>query len=288
MPEQDLPERDVIVTGATGHLGRHVIAAFRNAGWSAHGVDLEADRFGGIDAADLRDPAEAVRLLGKACVIAHCAALPRPVGYTADEVFSTNMALMHSVLSAAESGRARRVIFASSYSVVGLPFAPVRPALQGLPLTEDEPAAPQDVYALTKWLGEEMLEAFVRRTGRKAVSLRLPWIHTEQSFCDDILPIRDDDDSAVHLWAWIDARDAGRAFVAAAEAEIAGHTRLFLSADDSFSRRPTAELAEAGWPEVALRRPLKGHESLIDAAAARRMLGFAPIYGWQDYARAVT
>lgn len=275
--------RTVAVTGASGHLGRHVLAAFRSAGWTTQGFDTVGEPGTGVTEADLRDPAAARRLLAGASVVVHCAALPRPVGYAADDVFAANMALTHAAVSGAEEGGAERIVYASSFSVVGLPFAPVRPRLAALPLTEDEPAAPQDVYALTKWLGEEMLEAFVRRTGRSAVSLRLPWIHTPETFVEQVLPLQDSPESNLHLWSWIDARDAARGFVAAAEAEISGHARLYLAAKDSFSTRPSSDLAREGWPDVSLSRPLLGHESLIDADRARTVLGFESQHRWQDY-----
>ncbi|MEP3437335.1 MAG: NAD(P)-dependent oxidoreductase [Hoeflea sp.] len=280
-------QRSVVVTGAAGHLGRNVLAAFRDVGWNARGLDIVGDADLGVEAVDLRDFAVARRHLATASFVAHCAALPRPVGYEASDVFSTNMALMYAAIAGAEDGCATRIIYASSYSIIGLPFAPNRPKLTALPITEDEKAAPQDVYATTKWLGEEMLDAYVRRTGNAAVSLRLPWIHTPESFAEQVVPIRDDPDSHIHLWSWIDARDAGRAFVAAAEADIEGHLRLFVSADDSFATRPSAELVAESWPEVFVVGNLSGRKSLIDASRARQTIGFVPAYGWSDYPHSI-
>ncbi|MCY0096979.1 NAD-dependent epimerase/dehydratase family protein [Hoeflea ulvae] len=281
-------QRNVVVTGAAGHLGRNVLAAFIEAGWNAQGLDIVGDADLGVEAVDLRDLDVARRHLANASVVAHCAALPRPVGYEASDVFSTNMALMYAAIAAAEDGCATRIIYASSYSIIGLPFAPNRPKLTALPITEDEKAAPQDVYATTKWLGEEMLDAYVRRTGNTGVSLRLPWIHTPESFAKEVVPIRDDPDSHIHLWAWIDARDAGRAFVAAAEADIEGHLRLFVSADNSFATRPSADLVAESWPEVPVTGDLSGGKSLIDASRAREMIGFVPAYNWSDYPNSIT
>lgn len=275
-----IDSKSVVVTGAAGHLGRHVMRAFEAAGWRTVGVDVTPAS--GVHLADLRDPNCAREYLSDVAVIAHCAALPRPVGYSADDVFATNMALMHGVISAAERSGAR-IVYASSYSVIGLPFATHLPDLTALPLSESEPAQPQDVYALTKWLGEEMLSAFVLRTKGSAVSLRLPWIHTAESFARDVLPIQDDTASRIHLWAWIDAADTAHGFVAAANAQLRGHQRVYMSAPDSFSTRPTAELVAEGWPDTVITRPLCGHESLIDNACARAILGYAPDRSWRKY-----
>lgn len=277
---QSIGSRSVVVTGAAGHLGRHVMHAFEAAGWRTTGLDVAPAA--GVDLADLRDPDCAREHLSAVDVIAHCAALPRPVGYSADDVFATNMALTHRVISAAERSAAR-IVYASSYSVIGLPFATHPPNLTALPLSESEPAQPQDVYALTKWLGEEMLSAFVRRTKGSAVSLRLPWVHTAESFARDVLPICDDAASRIHLWAWIDAEDAADGFIAAANAQLSGHQRLYMSAPDSFSNRPTADLVAEGWPDTAITRPLSGYESLIDNARARAILGYVPGRSWRTY-----
>lgn len=276
----DVARKSVVITGAAGHLGRHVAAAFRAAGWRTRGVDLVAAPE--VETVDLRDPVTARDRLAGADAVVHCAALPRPVGHAADDVFAVNMALMHGAVSAAEATGAR-LVYASSYSVIGLPFAPRPVRLRALPVTEAEAPAPQDIYATTKWLGEEMIEAMVRRTGLSAISLRLPWVHTAESFAREVLPIRDDPGSRVHLWAWIDAEDAGRAFVAAAQAQVMGHERLFLSAAETFSTRPSADLVAEGWPEAAPWRRLEGGESLIDARRAREVIGFAPTRAWRDY-----
>jgi len=106
----------------------------------------------------------------------------------------------------------------------------------------------------------------------------LPWVHTPVTFARDLAAIRDDPASRVHLWAWIDAQDAGAAFVAAARARTKGHERLFLSAPNSFSTRPSAGLAAAGWPDTPLRHPLVGRQSLIDASRARAIIGFNPVH----------
>ena len=274
----------VAVTGAAGLLGRHALRAVAEAGHEPWGIDRPDQAQEGILGVDLTDVVAARGALGGVDAVLHAAALPRPVGFDADEVFRTNMGLTYAVLAAAEAHGVRRVVYASSFSVLGPPFAPRPVAYRAFPIEEAHPAQPQDVYALTKWLGEEMVDAWSRRTDGVAVSLRIPWIQTPQSFEAEVVPRRRTPEAALDLWAYIDARDAARALVRALEARVAGHQRLFVSAADSYAERPTAELVAEAYPGVPLARPLGGRESLIDAARARRMIGFEPRHGWCDYA----
>ena len=80
-----------------------------------------------------------------------------------------------------------RLVYASSMSVLGYPFfvTPIAPLY--LPIDSAHPVAPQDAYALSKWLGEEVVEAAVRRRpDLTAVSLRMPWIQTAATFPRDV------------------------------------------------------------------------------------------------------
>ncbi len=273
--------KHVIVTGAAGLLGCHVAEAFRHSGYEVTALDVTAAE--GVTAVDLTDLDDALAAIGPADCMAHVASLPRPVGYEAQDVFRTNMLLMFNVLTAMENADIGRMVFASSFSVLGLPFAPKPVDLRYFPIDEHHPPAPQDVYAVTKWLGEEMVDAWVRRTNHAAASIRMPWIQTAESFPEQVKPRREREEAGLDLWAYIDARDAGRAFVQAAEADISGHERFFISAADTYSEHPTAALIDATYPDIERRTDLPGQTALLDNTRAKKLIGFAPEHGWRDY-----
>ncbi|MDX3926168.1 MAG: NAD(P)-dependent oxidoreductase [Shinella sp.] len=273
----------VVVTGAAGLLGRHVAAAYRAAGFAVTALDLADGGLPDIRTADLTDAESAAAFIRDADCVAHIAAIPRPVGYPEEEVFQTNMTIMFNVLSAAEKAGIKRLLYASSFSVLGLPFAPRPVALDYLPIDEEHRARPQDVYALTKWLGEEMIDAWVRRSGGSAVSLRMPWIQTPESFALDVMKRRETAEAHLDLWAYIDVRDAARAFVLATEAETTGHERLFISAADSYSETPTEKLVAEHYGNVELREPLDDHCSLFSTIRAEDMIDFVPQFSWRNY-----
>lgn len=276
----------VIVTGAAGLLGRYVAQRFATAGWNVTGIDrvagLPGDDFN-TAIVDLTDHSAALDAIRSADCLIHCAAIPRPTGVDAQTVFTTNMALMYNAIAAAEARQIPRIIYASSFSVLGLPFAPQPVEIAFLPIDESHPVAPQDVYALSKWLGEEMLDAWCRRTKMTAVSLRLPWIQTADSFPREVAPRRKTPDAALDLWAYIDAEDAADAFLAASTGLITGHERLFVTAADTYSDVQSATLIKQHMIDTHLRQPLDGHRSLIDCGKAETTLGFRARRSWRDY-----
>lgn len=269
----------VTVTGGAGLLGRHVVTAMREAGHEVVAIDSAP---GAEIRADLTDLGTTMQLFAGAEVVVHCAALPRPIGVAPAEVWRVNMTAAYNAITAAEAAGVGRFLQASSFSVLGPPFgvAPFTP--ERLPLDEAQAVAPDDVYAVTKWLAEEMLEAAVRRGAFRAASLRLPWVQTADSFKTDILPRRDGPDAWRDLWAYIDARDAAAGFVAALDWQEPGHLRAFLSAADTYSTTPSADLVTARW-NAGLAAGLQGFRSVIDTSLAQKALGWRPRHSWRDY-----
>lgn len=275
----------IVVTGAAGLLGRHVVAALVAAGHAVRGVDLPG--CGAGHGADLCDPDQAATALAGAGTIIHAAAIPRPTGTARDALFHTNIQTTFNVLESAEAQGTARLVLASSFSVLGPPFAPRPVTLRSFPVTEDHPTAPQDLYALTKWLSEEMVDAWTRRTDADAVSLRMPWLQSAATFHPEVTTRRETPEARLDLWAYLDLRDAGRAAVLAVQAlmagRIAGHERLFLSAADTYSVVPTADLIARHYPDVPVAQPLSGHSALLSSVRAADSIGFAPLHGWRDY-----
>lgn len=81
------------------------------------------------------------------------------------------------------------------------------------------------------------------------------------------------EEAALDLWAYIDARDAARAFLLAANAQTPGHERFFISAGDSYSETPTADLLAARYPGTQVRTSLEGH------AYTKRLIACVPELG---------
>ena len=168
----------------------------------------------------------------------------------------------------------------------GYPFVEKVRSPPYLPVDQNHPVGAQDAYGLSKWLGEEIVDAAVRRGAFSAVSLRMPWIQTPETFFDERgsaprhWPIR-----ARDLWSYLDARDAGRGLPAGARLEGRGASaHLPQRRRQLFTEEETAALCRRAYPGVPFcrgRSPVIG--SVLDMAHARETLGFEPRHSWRSY-----
>lgn len=277
----------VVVTGGSGHAGWPVVERLQAEGYRV----LSVDRVPPPGRADYRlvnleDLGQVYGSLAGADAVVHLAAIPRPIYHTPEVVFRTNMLSMYHVLEATCTLGIPRLVFGSSVSVLGFPFftRPLAPVYA--PVDEEHPRLPQDAYGISKLLGEEMIDAFVRRGGPSVVSLRMPWIHTPASFRQFITPLQQDPadpDGPTNLWGYIDTRDVAKAVQQALEVELTGHEAMFIAAPDTFMPQPTRELLARFYPNTELRAPFAGREGLLSTAKAQRLLGWNAEHTWESY-----
>lgn len=278
----------VIVTGSSGFLGRHVAAHLVRSGHSVLGTDVSQPP-AGFDgwthvSADLTDFAATLELVRNAEAVVHIAAIPRPTGSTAGDVFHTNVGSAFNVVEATRLARIPRLVYASSFSVLGYPFGEPFVPPRSLPVDEQHPVDAKDPYGLSKWLGEEIVEAAVRQGGLSAVSLRMPWVQSPETFAAQIGPRRKTADAVRDLWSYIDVRDAAEGFRLALDWRGEGHLRAYLSAADTYLEEETASALARVLPAVPLTQPLDGFAGLISNRLAQEKLGFKPRHSWRDYA----
>jgi nucleoside-diphosphate-sugar epimerase len=189
-----------------------------------------------------------------------------------------------NVLEAASALGITRVVSASSVSVLGFPFFERPFAPDYVPIDEAHPLLPQDAYALSKRIGEELADGFARRGRLTVVSLRFPWIHTPRTFAEQVLPLSADPAAgASNLWSYIDSRDVAEAVRLALTAEIGGHEACFVAASDSFMPIPSRVLVTEHYPTTIIRDDLTDHAPLLNSAKAEALLGFRARYSWRSY-----
>jgi nucleoside-diphosphate-sugar epimerase len=278
----------VIVTGSSGFLGRHVAAALVAAGHDVLGLDASRPPDDGHwphVTIDLTELGATLQLVRNVSTVVHIAAIPRPTALAPETVFRTNLSSTYNVIEAAVLSGATRIVYASSMSVLGYPFfeRPIRPAY--LPIDSAHPVAPQDAYALSKWLGEEIVQSAVnRRPELCAVSLRMPWIQTAETFPSEVSRRRAQAKLVARdLSGYLDARDGASAFVSAVERPNVGHRRVYISAADTFMDIETTTLVASAYPNVPVKQPLSGFDTLFDLGEARAVLGFQPHFAWRQY-----
>ncbi len=142
----------VVVTGANGFLGRHLVGAAAREGAAVLGVVREAGAGQASMASILAEPS----LLDGADVLVHAAAIRHRHDATASAYQASNVDLVESLLRAA-AGRVGRFVHVSSVGVYGFPRA--------LPVTEGSPFAPRTLYSQTKIEAEKLVTRLAKALG---------------------------------------------------------------------------------------------------------------------------
>ncbi len=271
----------VVVSGGSGKAGRWVVRQLRDAGHDVLNVDTRHDgsAHGLCVLADLTDYGQCLEVLSGADAVVHLAAIPAPEIRPAAETFRNNAMSTYNVFAAAVDRGVSRVVWASSETVLGLPFDEP-PAFA--PIDETHPPRPETSYALSKAVGETLAEQLARQSGIPFVGLRISNIMEPADYA------RFDswqDDARIrkwNLWGYVDARDVAAAVARGLEADIQGAPVAIIAAADTCMRRPSAELMAEVFPTVPLTRSLQGRETLLLIDRARSLLGYEPAHSWTD------
>src|SRR5512143_533444 len=114
----------IVVTGGSGKGGAWVVRVLREHGHDVLNVDTRHDgsAFGLCLLADLTDLGQAQEALSGADAVVHFAAIPAPQLRPEGETFRNNAMSTYNVFAAAMAHGIRRVVWASSETVLGLPF----------------------------------------------------------------------------------------------------------------------------------------------------------------------
>jgi nucleoside-diphosphate-sugar epimerase len=271
----------VVVTGGSGKAGRWVVRDLRERGHAVLNVDRVHDGSpnGACVVADLTSLGACHDVLAGADAVVHLAAIPAPEMRPAGETFRNNAVSTYNVFAAATDRGVGRIVWASSETVLGLPFD-LPPAFA--PVDETHPPRPETSYALSKLVGEAMADQFARRTGVPFVGLRISNIMEPVDYGQ--FPTWQDDARLRkwNLWGYVDARDVAQAVRRALEADVRGAEVAIVAAADTCMRRDSADLLAEVYPGVEVRRALAGRETLLAIDRARELLGYAPEHSWVD------
>jgi len=165
-----------VVTGGAGFIGSHLVDKLLKEG---HGVtvfdDLSSGRIENLGhvldeidfvKTDLAQQRDLVENLRDTDWVFHLAALADivPSIEKPDRYFRSNVDATFNLLEASKEVGVSRFVYVASSSSYGIPDT--------YPTPEEQPMNPQYPYALTKWLGEELVMHWATVYGLPAVSLR--------------------------------------------------------------------------------------------------------------------
>ncbi len=280
----------VVVTGSSGKLGRAVVGEFLEHGYDVIGVDLTPPaqpsrvRFTRADLTDFGQVAELLtgiddRYEGVDAVV-HLAAIPTPGQRPNAATFHNNVPATFNVFQAAKLAGIKKVVWASSETVLGLPFDVPPPYA---PVDEEYPVLPNSTYSLGKAAEEELARHYARWDPELSIiGLRFSNVMEPADYAAFPGWQHDPTLRRWNLWGYIDARDGAQATRLAVEADLPGFHALVIANADTVMERPSADLLAEVYPGVPLRRPVSGTETLLAIDKARRLLGYAPRHSWRD------
>ncbi len=277
----------VVVTGAPGFIGRHVVAALLDAGHPVTGMDRR--RWVPLPGehsvtSDLLDP-RVRSLLGRAAGVVHLAGCPgvRDGRPDADRWrLRDNVLAGQAVLDAVP--RTAPLVVASSSSVYGGAGSPSAPRA----CREDDVRAPRGGYARSKAVLEDLCQA-ARATGRRVGILRPFTVAGEGQRPDMALARWIDavrEGRPVHVFGSLDrrrdvtdVRDVARAVVAALDTDLDGVCNVGSGATHRLGDLVAAVAAAVGRPadvRVVDAGPAEVAATRADTARCRTRLGVVP------------
>jgi len=176
MPTTDLSDSCLLVTGGAGFIGSHSVELMLAAGARVTVLDnfstgkrenlpQSGPRLSVIEG-DIGSVADVARALEGATHVLHLAAQVSVQASVQDPVGSSrhNVLGFLNVLDAARRSGVRRLVYASSAAVYGVP--------QSIPLSEESPVAPISPYGLEKWVDERYAQLFGELYGFASLGLR--------------------------------------------------------------------------------------------------------------------
>lgn len=275
----------VLVTGAAGHIGGRVTEELLAAGHELVLTDLlpvEAPDAHRVHVGDLQDPGLVRRAMDGVEAVVHLGAIPHPNVDDPSAMFAANVHAAHRVFQEAGNAGVRRVVAASSMAATGLAWSPVSVSPVYVPMDEAHPNLVRDPYGLSKVVLEEIAGVAHRRFGIDSVCMRFPFTGDGARLDAFVAQCAEDAASQrLHLWGWLHTLDAVRAIRLAVEGDTRGSRVINVSAADTTSTLPTAELMAAHHPGVPVPASISGHRTLFDTTGCTELLGFTPHRTWR-------
>ena len=282
----------IAVTGGTGSwdrgVGPVVIAALEAAGHTVTNLDRAVP--GGIERSgfikvDLTDYGATFAALHGHDAVVQLAANGEPDWdhLSGAARFHVNTLIAYNVFQAAAHLGIKRVVWASSETVLGFPFT-TPPTL--LPTIDEDPPIPTSSYGISKAVTEDLARHMARAYGVTFVGLRFSNIFYDApghvTGYDRLPKIwADPMGKRFDLWAYVDARDVAQSCLKALTADLTGAPVMTIAAPDTLMTQTNEELLAMAFPNCQLRPGTGPHDTLISIETARKLIGYEPEWTWR-------
>lgn len=287
----------VLVTGAAGHLGSHLVPELAGAGFEVTGLDvLRPEPFLQEEVdfvqADLTRPEMFRPVLEGRDILVHCASIHPWKDYTDDQYHDVNVkGTWHLYTAAAEAG-VSRVVLTSSIAAIG--YGPRSGAIPVV--TEECMFSLGDLYSLTKHVQEDIAGMFADRGEVQTIALRPPAFMPRSDLATGFALTGHfavvEDMASVHLAAvevLAGRRDVPRA--------LSGFEAFFTTNALPYTQEDLAgpggdgdirPLVRKYWPEAYDWLVERGYEggwlpAVYDLSKAQRLLGWEPQFNFGEW-----
>lgn len=238
---------DVLVTGASGHLGYALMCSLSSYGFNPVGIDILPSTMDGHEVlvGSIADSAFCTQVFQKypdLKYVLHTATLHKPhVGsHTKSQFVDTNI---HGTLNLLENtarrpGQIEGFIFTSTTSTFGKALAP-RPGQPAAWIDEQVIPVPKNIYGTTKVAAEDLCQLIQSQTGMPTLVLRTSRFFPEEDDDDESRARFADDNLKVCelLYRRVDVADVVSAHVCAMrEAKRIGWGKYIISAPPPFTK----------------------------------------------------
>lgn len=279
----------VIVTGGSGKAGRACVADLIAHGYDVLVIDqvVPSPRQCASIIADLTDFGQTLDAISGGNglnhgvdAIVHLAAIPAPRLHPNAATFRNNTLGDYNVFEAARQLGIKNIVWASSETVLGLPFDTPPPYV---PVDEEYAGRPESAYSLSKLLSETMAQQFCRWDSElKIIGLRFSNVMEEGDYAH-FPGFKDNPKSRKwNLWGYIDARDAAQAVRKSIEAPIKGAEVFIIANHETVVGIPNQALLAEFFPDVPVTKALSDNETLLSIEKAKRVLGYEPQHSWHS------
>jgi nucleoside-diphosphate-sugar epimerase len=281
----------IVVTGGSGKLGSACVADLISHAYDVVVFDLVRSAalpqdftFVPVDLTDYGQVLDA--MLGveerydQVDALVHLAAIPAPGIVSNHATFANNMNATWNIVTGARRAGVKNIVWASSETVLGLPFDTPPPYV---PVDEDYPPRPESTYSLVKTL-EEAIAAQLCRWDPELKMFGLRFSNVMRP--EDYVGFADfQHDAALrkwNLWGYIDARDGAQAIRLALESDLTGCEIFVIANADTVMERSNTELLAEWFSDVDVRGEIGLNDTLLSIDKARRLLGYEPQHSWRN------
>lgn len=272
----------ILVTGAAGFIGTHLVRELRRGGRDLAGIDIRLIPYMSQSESyhlDITGDLSQFRS-GDVTACVHLAAVASPpiAAKNPALAWATNVQGTYNVLELCRRIGCKRVVFMSSAHVYGI-------SPRYMPTDENHPLALHDLYTTTKIMGEQLCRLFYENHGISYVALRLFNAYGPGQSSDYFIgaKLKQARDGQLTLRNggvskdWVHVSDVCRAIIAAIQSDYVGPLNIGTGVETRLVDIVDAIAAAERLPVAIEDVPNEGPTRMLaDASRARQTLGWEP------------